>query len=86
MVHNAPLLILDEATSNVDTGTEIIIAKAMDELSKGKTSFVIAHRLSTIKNADQIWALEDGKVAESGTHDELMKLNGKYAELYNSQF
>lgn len=86
MVHNAPLLILDEATSNVDTRTELIIAKAMDELSKGKTSFVIAHRLSTIKNADQIWVLEDGKVAESGTHDELMKLNGKYAELYNSQF
>ena len=86
MVHNAPLLILDEATSNVDTRTELIIAKAMDELSKGKTSFVIAHRLSTIKNADQIWVLEDGKVAESGTHDELMKLNGRYAELYNSQF
>ena len=86
MVHNAPLLILDEATSNVDTRTELIIAKAMDELSKGKTSFVIAHRLSTIKNADQIWVLEDGKVAESGTHDELMSLNGRYAELYNSQF
>ena len=86
MVHNAPLLILDEATSNVDTRTELIIAKAMDELSKGKTSFVIAHRLSTIKNADQIWVLEDGKVAESGTHDELMNLNGRYAELYNSQF
>ncbi len=86
MVHNAPLLILDEATSSVDTRTEIIIANAMDELSKGKTSFVIAHRLSTIKNADQIWVMEDGKVAESGTHDELLKLNGRYAELYNSQF
>lgn len=86
MVHNAPLLILDEATSSVDTRTEIIIANAMDELSKGKTSFVIAHRLSTIKNADQIWVMEDGKVAESGTHEELLKLNGRYAELYNSQF
>ena len=86
MVHNAPLLILDEATSSVDTRTEIIIANAMDELSKGRTSFVIAHRLSTIKNADQIWVMEDGKVAESGTHNELMKQNGRYAELYNSQF
>ena len=86
MVHNAPLLILDEATSSVDTRTEIIIANAMDELSKGRTSFVIAHRLSTIKNADQIWVMEDGKVAECGTHDELMKQNGRYAELYNSQF
>ncbi len=86
MVHNAPLLILDEATSSVDTRTEIIIANAMDELSKGRTSFVIAHRLSTIKNADQIWVMEDGKVAESGTHDELIKQNGRYAELYNSQF
>ena len=86
MEHNAPLLILDEATSSVDTRTEIIIANAMDELSKGRTSFVIAHRLSTIKNADQIWVMEDGKVAECGTHDELMKQNGRYAELYNSQF
>ena len=86
MVHNAPLLILDEATSNVDTRTEIIISNAMDELAKDKTTFVIAHRLSTIKNADQIWVMEDGKVAESGTHEQLMKLDGKYAEIYNSQF
>lgn len=86
MVHNAPMLILDEATSSVDTRTEQIIAKAMDELAKDKTSIVIAHRLSTIKNSDQIIVIEDGKVLESGTHDELMTQNGKYAELYNSQF
>ena len=86
MVHNAPLLILDEATSNVDTRTEIIISNAMDELAKDKTTFVIAHRLSTIKNANQIWVMEDGKVAESGTHEQLIELNGKYAEIYNSQF
>ena len=86
MVRNAPLLILDEATSSVDTRTELIIAKAMDELTKDKTSFVIAHRLSTIKNADQIWIMRNGAIVESGTHDELLKLNGIYAELYNSQF
>ena len=86
MVHNAPMLILDEATSSVDTRTEQIIARAMDELAKDKTSIVIAHRLSTIKNSDQILVIADGKVLESGTHDELIAQNGKYAELYNSQF
>ena len=86
MVHNAPMLILDEATSSVDTRTEQIIARAMDELAKDKTSIVIAHRLSTIKNSDQILVIAEGKVLESGTHDELIAQNGKYAELYNSQF
>ncbi len=85
-VHNAPMLILDEATSSVDTRTEQIIARAMDELAKDKTSIVIAHRLSTIKNSDQILVIADGKVLESGTHEQLMTQNGKYAELYNSQF
>ncbi len=86
MVENAPMLILDEATSSVDTRTEILIQKAMDELMKGRTSFVIAHRLSTIKNADSILVLKDGNVIEQGNHDFLMSKNGFYAELYNSQF
>ena len=86
MVKNAPLLILDEATSSVDTRTEILIQEAMDKLSEGKTSFVIAHRLSTIKNADVILVMKDGDIIESGNHEELLKLNGFYAELYNSQF
>lgn len=86
MVKDAPLLILDEATSSVDTRTEILIQEAMDKLSAGKTSFVIAHRLSTIKNADVILVMKDGDIIESGNHDELLKLNGFYAELYNSQF
>lgn len=86
MVKNAPFLILDEATSNVDTRTEELVQIAMDKLMKGRTSFVIAHRLSTIKNADLILYLEHGDVLEQGTHEELMKLNGKYAKLYNSQF
>ncbi|MBQ0009214.1 MAG: ABC transporter ATP-binding protein [Firmicutes bacterium] len=86
MAENAPMLILDEATSNVDTRTEILIQNAMDSLTKGRTSFVIAHRLSTIKNADLIIAMKDGNVVETGNHDSLMKLNGLYAELYNSQF
>lgn len=80
------ILILDEATSNVDTHTEAIIQKAMNELMKGHTSFIIAHRLSTIRDADMILYMEDGDIKEVGNHDELMKLNGKYAELYNSQF
>lgn len=86
MLQNAPMLILDEATSSVDTRTELLIQRAMDELTKGRTSFVIAHRLSTIKNADLILVMRDGDVIESGTHDELMQSGGFYAELYNSQF
>ena len=80
------MLILDEATSSVDTRTELLIQRAMDELTKGRTSFVIAHRLSTIKNSDMILVMRDGDVIESGTHDELMAKGGFYAELYNSQF
>lgn len=86
MIQNAPLLILDEATSSVDTRTELIIQKAIDELTKGRTSFVIAHRLSTIRNADVILVMKDGDIIESGNHDELMARGGFYAELYNSQF
>lgn len=86
MIKDSPLLILDEATSSVDTRTEQVIQKAMDELTKGRTSFVIAHRLSTIKNADIILVLKDGDIIEKGTHQELLKLKGFYAELYNSQF
>ena len=86
MLQNAPMLILDEATSSVDTRTELLIQRAMDELTKGRTSFVIAHRLSTIKNADKILVMRDGDVVESGTHDELMQRGGFYADLYNSQF
>ena len=86
MLQNAPMLILDEATSSVDTRTELLIQRAMDELTKGRTSFVIAHRLSTIKNADMILVMKDGDVIESGAHDELMRKGGFYAELYNSQF
>ncbi|MDO4377701.1 MAG: ABC transporter ATP-binding protein [Erysipelotrichia bacterium] len=86
MLQNAPMLILDEATSSVDTRTELLIQNAMDDLMKGRTSFVIAHRLSTIKNADLILVMRDGDVVESGNHDYLMKLNGFYAQLYNSQF
>ncbi|UOO38528.1 ABC transporter ATP-binding protein [Oscillospiraceae bacterium CM] len=86
MIENAPLLILDEATSSVDTRTEVLVQKAMDELMKGRTSFVIAHRLSTIKNADIILVMRDGDIVESGSHAELLALGGFYAELYNSQF
>ena len=86
MVKTAPLLILDEATSSVDTRTEMLIQQAMDKLTEGKTSFVIAHRLSTIKNADLILVMKDGDIIETGNHDELLKKNGFYAELYNSQF
>lgn len=83
---DAKILILDEATSNVDTRTEELIQQAMDKLTKGRTSFIIAHRLSTIKNADKILVLQDGDVVEMGNHEELLKLNGTYAKLYNSQF
>ena len=86
MIENAPLLILDEATSSVDTRTEIQIQEAMDKLTEGKTSFVIAHRLSTIKNADLILVMKDGDIIESGNHNELLEKGGFYAELYNSQF
>ena len=86
MVEDAPFLILDEATSNVDTRTEELVQKAMDKLTEGRTSFIIAHRLSTIKNADLILMMKDGNIVEQGTHNELLKLNGNYAELYNSQF
>lgn len=86
MLQNAPMLILDEATSSVDTRTELVIQRAMDELMKGRTSFVIAHRLSTIKDADMILVMKDGDVIESGTHEELLSRGGFYAELYNSQF
>ena len=86
MIEDAPFLILDEAASSVDTRTEELVQKAMDKLTEGRTSFIIAHRLSTIKNADIILVMKDGNIIETGSHDELMKKNGFYAELYNSQF
>ena len=86
MIQNAPLLILDEATSSVDTRTERHVQEAMDKLTRGRTSFVIAHRLSTIQNADMILVMRDGDIVESGSHAELLAGNGFYAELYNSQF
>ena len=86
MIQDAPFLILDEATSNVDTRTEELVQSAMDKLTIGKTSFIIAHRLSTIKNADLILVMNNGNIIEQGNHEELMKQNGFYAELYNSQF
>jgi len=86
MIQNAPLLILDEATSSVDTRTEVIIQQAMDRLTEGRTSFVIAHRLSTIRNADMILVMKDGDIIESGNHEELLKEGKFYADLYNSQF
>ena len=86
MVEDAPFLILDEATSNVDTRTEELVQKAMDKLTEGKTSFIIAHRLSTIKNADLILVMNEGDIIEQGNHNDLIKKNGFYANLYNSQF
>ena len=86
MLEDAPFLILDEATSNVDTRTEELVQKAMDKLTEGRTSFIIAHRLSTIKNADLILVMKDGNIIETGNHDELMSKKGFYADLYNSQF
>ena len=86
MIQNAPMLILDEATSSVDTRTEVLIQEAMDKLTQGRTSFVITHRLSTIKNADVILVMKDGDVIESGRHEQLLSKGGYYAELYQSQF
>ncbi len=86
MIKNSPMLILDEATSSVDTRTELVTQKAMDRLMHNRTSFVIAHRLSTIRNADLILVMKDGDIIEQGTHEELLELDGFYAELYNSQF
>ncbi len=86
MIENSPLLILDEATSSVDTRTEVLVQQAMDKLMKGRTSFVIAHRLSTIRNADVILVMRDGDIVESGNHEQLLSQGGFYADLYNSQF
>lgn len=86
MIEDSPFLILDEATSNVDTRTEELVSKAMDKLAKGKTSFIIAHRLSTIRNADVILVVKEGNIVETGSHDELMKKGGFYSKLYNAQF
>ena len=86
MVANPPMMILDEATSNVDTRTEQLIQDSFEKLTSGRTSFVIAHRLSTIRNSDLILVMRNGNIVEQGTHEELLKLNGFYAELYNSQF
>ena len=85
-VSNPPVMILDEATSSVDTRTELLIQRAMDRLTEGRTSFVIAHRLSTIKNADLILVMKDGDIIEQGTHESLLAAGGFYADLYNSQF
>jgi ATP-binding cassette subfamily B protein len=86
IVLDPSMLILDEATSSVDTRTEVLIQKAMDELMKGRTSFIIAHRLSTIRDADRILVMNEGDIVEQGTHDELLEKNGFYADLYYSQF
>jgi ATP-binding cassette subfamily B protein len=86
MLADSPMLILDEATSNVDSRTEIMIQEAMLKLMQGRTCFVIAHRLSTVQNADTILVVKDGNVIEQGNHDALMRLGGTYAGLYNSQF
>ena len=86
MVENAPMLILDEATSSVDTRTEFLIQQAIDKMTAGRTSFIIAHRLSTIRNADLILVMKEGDIVEQGNHNELLAKNGFYAELYNSQF
>ena len=86
MIEDSPFLILDEATSNVDTRTEELVQSAMDKLTEGRTSFIFALRLSTIKNADLILVMKDGNIIEQGTHDNLMKQKGFYADLYNSQF
>ena len=86
MLKNAPILILDEATSSIDTRTEVLVQDAFEELMKGRTSFIVAHRLSTIKNADQILVMKAGNIIERGTHDELLAQGGFYKQLYESQF
>ena len=86
ILKNPPILILDEATSSVDTRTEVRIQKALDNLMRGRTSFIIAHRLSTIRNADLILVMKDGDIIEQGTHEQLLAQKGFYADLYNSQF
>ena len=86
MIRDPDILILDEATSSVDTRTEAIIQTAMDKMMNGRTSFIIAHRLSTIQNADLILVMRDGSIVEQGTHEQLLNQNGFYASLYNSQF
>src|SRR5690606_14112901 len=85
LAYNPAILILDEATSNIDTETEAIIQKAMDVLKEGRTTFIIAHRLSTIKNADQLIVLDRGRIVEQGTHEELMERKGKYYQMYQLQ-
>lgn len=86
MLKNPPMLILDEATSNIDTRTEVLIQEAFDKMMKGKTSFIVAHRLSTIRQSDVVLVMKDGHIIEKGTHDELIEQKGFYFELYNSQF
>ena len=86
MLRRPPILILDEATSSIDTRTEVLVQDAFEELMKGRTSFIVAHRLSTIKNADQILVMKAGNIIERGTHDELLARGGFYANLYESQF
>ena len=86
MLRQPPMLILDEATSSIDTRTELSVQSAFQKLMQGRTSFVVAHRLSTIRTADVILAMRDGQIVEVGSHDELMRKNGFYAQLYNSQF
>lgn len=86
MLRRPPILILDEATSSIDTRTEVLVQDAFEELMKGRTSFIVAHRLSTIKNADQILVMKAGNIIERGTHDELLAQGGFYKQLYESQF
>ena len=86
MLNNPPVLILDEATSSIDARTELKVKRALDKMMRGKTSFIVAHRLSTIKEADIILVMKDGHIIERGNHEELLKQNGFYKELYNSQY